>query len=76
MVCRIFQIWVAYFGPSGKFHSDCGGEFINDVFREMNKKLGTETTITPEELTFSYEVEERNNKVLYEALIRTMEDAK
>ena len=42
----------------------------------MNKKLGTETTITPEELPFSYEVEERNNKVLYEALIRTMEDAK
>ena len=23
----IFQIWVAYFGASGKFQSDCGREF-------------------------------------------------
>ena len=76
MVCRIFQIWVVFFGPSGKFHSDCGGEFINDVFREINKNLGIETTITPEELPFSYGVEKRNNKVLYEAPIKAMEDAK
>ena len=48
-MCRIFQIWVAYFRGPGKFHSDCGGEFANDVFREMNEKLGIETSATPVE---------------------------
>ena len=76
VVCRIFQIWVAYFGAPKKFHSDCGGEFANDVFREMNEKLGIETSTTPGESPFSNGVVERNNKVLYEAFIKTMEDAK
>lgn len=51
-------------------------EFANDVSCEMNKKLGIETGITPEESTLSNGVAERNNKVLYEALMKTMEDAK
>ena len=76
VVCRIFQIWVAYFGAPKKFHSDCGGEFANDVFREMNEKLGIETSTTPGESRFSNGVVERNNKVLYEAFIKTIEDAK
>ena len=76
VVCCIFQIWVAYFGAPKKFHSDCGSEFANDVFREMNEKLGIETSTTPRESPFSNGVVERNNKVLYEAFIKTMEDAK
>ena len=42
-MCRIFQIWLAYFGVPEKFHSDCGGEFVNDFFLEMNEKLGIGT---------------------------------
>ena len=68
-MCRIFQILVAYFAATGKFHSDCGGEFAN-VFREMNEKLGIETSTTPGELPFNNGVVERNNKVLYEALMK------
>ena len=52
-MCSVFQIWVAYFGAPGNFHSDCGGEFANDVFREMNKKLGMETNRTLQKSPFS-----------------------
>ena len=75
-MCPIFQIWVAYFGALGKFHSDCGGKFANDVFRKMNEKLGIETSTTPGESPFSNGAVERNSKVLYEGLMKTMEDAK
>ena len=51
--CAIFQIWVAYFGTPGKFHSNGSGEFANDVFCEMNKKLGIEISTTPGESPFS-----------------------
>ena len=76
IVCCIFQICVAYFGAPGKFRRDCGGEFANDAFREMNKNLGIETSITPAESPFCDGVVDRDNKVLYEALMKTMEDAK
>ena len=42
----------------------------------MNKKLGIETSATPGESPFSNGVVERNKKVLYEALMKTMKDAK
>ena len=41
----------------------------------MNKKLGIETSATPGESPFSNGVVERNKKVLYEALMKTMKDA-
>ena len=31
VVGRIFKIWLAFFGAPKKFHSDCGGEFVNHV---------------------------------------------
>ena len=42
----------------------------------MNKKLAIETSTTPGESMFSNAVVERNNKVLHEALVKTMENAK
>ena len=76
VVSRIFQIWIAYFGAPKKFHSDCGGEFCNDVFREMNEKLGIETSTTPGKSPFSNGIVERHNKVLYESMMKTMEETK
>ena len=76
VVSHIFQIWIAYFGAPKKFHSDCGGEFCNDVFREMNEKLGIETSTTPVESPFSNGIVERHNKVLYESMMKTMEEMK
>ena len=61
----------------GRFHKDYGGKPANYIFREMKEKSGTETSTTPGKSMFSNEVvSERNNKVLYEALMETMEDAK
>ena len=42
----------------------------------MTEKFGIETSTTPGESPFSNGVAERNKKVLYEALMKTMEDAK
>ena len=68
-VNRIFKIWLAYmyFGVPKKFQSDCGGEFANNVFQEMNEKFGTETSTTPGESPFS-------SGMLYETMMKTMED--
>ena len=76
VVQRIFQIWIAYCGCPKKFHSDNGGEFANEVFREMCDKLGVEVSTTPAESPFSNGVVERHNAVLYEAMCKTIEDVK
>ena len=60
-----------FFGAPGKFQSDCSREFC-----EMNKKLGTKTSSTPGGSLFGNGVAERNNKVLYESLMKAMEDEK
>ena len=74
VVCRIFQIWLAYFGAPKKFHNDCGGEFVSAVFMEMNEKMGIETSTTPAEAPYSNGVVERNNAMLYETMMKTKED--
>ena len=71
---KIMAIWIAYFGAPKKFHNDCGGEFCNEVLEEMNHKLGIEISTTPSEAPFSNGIVERNNKVLYEATMKTKED--
>ena len=71
-MCCIFQIWVAYFGAPGTFYNYYGGEFANDVFCEMNEKLSIEVSTTSGKSLFSNGVVKRNNKVLQEALMKTM----
>jgi hypothetical protein len=36
VVYQICRIWLSYFGSPRKIHSDCGGEFVNSVFLELN----------------------------------------
>lgn len=43
---------------------------------EINEKLDTETSTTPGEVLFSHWIVERNNKILYESMMKTMEDSK
>ena len=76
IVCRIFQIWIAYFGAREKFHSDCGGDFANDVFVDMNEKLGKETSTTPGEAPYSNGIIQRNHKVLFDSMMKTIGDCK
>ena len=76
IVRKIFQIWLAYFGSPEKFHSDCGGEFENDTFKEMAEAFNIEVSTTPGEAPFSNGVVERGNKMLYETMMKTKEDNK
>ena len=57
-----------------QFLSDNGGEFSNDTLREMNEKLNVETKTTAGESPFSNGIEERHNKVLFEAFSKTLEE--
>ena len=65
VVCRIFQLWIQYFGAPTRLHSDCGGEFCNSVMQEMNHKLGIETSTTPGESPFANGIVGRNNAILF-----------
>ena len=76
IVKKIFQIWLSYFGSPEKFHSDCGGEFENEVFKEMAEAFGVKISTTPGESPFSNGIVERGNTMLYETMMKTKEDCK
>ena len=76
VVEKFCKIWLAYFGAPRKVHSDCGGEFFNQVFTELNDRFGIETSTTPGESPWSNGQVERNNKTLFETFMKTLEDAK
>ena len=76
VVEKIFQCWIAYLGAPKRLHSDCGGEFTNNVMIEMSEKLGIETSTTAGEAPFSNGLVERSNKILYESMMKTMQDTK
>ena len=62
---------VSLFGAPQKFHNDCGGEFCNEVFRELNEKFDIETSTTPGEAPFSNGIVQRNNLILFESMMKT-----
>ena len=76
IVKQIFRVWIAYFGCPRKFMSDNGGEFSNDVFREMNEKLNVETITTAAESPFSNGTVERHNGILKQTMFKTIDDVK
>lgn len=74
IISKIFSIWITYFGCPRKFLSDCGGEFSNDLFREMSEKLNIENATTAGESPFSNGIVERHNLVLADCMKKTMID--
>ena len=74
IVQKVFQIWMAYFGSPLKFHNDCGGEFSNEVMKEMNEIFGIETSTTPGEAPWSNGIVERGNTMLFVTMMKTKED--
>ena len=70
----MFEMWVSYFGRPKKLMSDNGGEFANDVHDEVAEKLGIEIVRPPAESPFSNGIVERHNKVLYETMVKTIDD--
>ena len=76
IVQNIYQMWFTYFGAPRKFLSDNGGEFSNDLYREMNEKMNVVTSTTAGESPFSNGIVERHNQVLAEAFQKTVSDVK
>ena len=56
--------------------SDNGGEFSNDSYQEMNKKLNIETATTAAESPLRNGPVERHNLILAEAIQKTLLDVK
>ena len=76
IVQEVFENWIKYFGSPSRFHSDNGGEFSNDTFTEMSEMLGVDITTSPAEAPFSNGIVERAHQVLYESMMKTVEDSK
>ena len=77
IIRQIYQIWISYFGYPKKFLSDNSGEFANNKsFIDMCAKLNIEVATTAGESPFSNGTVERHNKVLAEALQKTLDDVK
>ena len=68
-------MWIGYFGKPKTLMSDNGGEFDNSLYKEVSQILGIEVIMPPGESPFSNGIVERHNKVLYETMMKTRQDA-
>ena len=73
---KVMEMWIAVFGRPRKFMADNGGEFSNDLMRDVGEQLGVEITNSPAESPFRNGVVERHHKVLYETMRKTLDETK
>ena len=73
---KLCQIWIAIFGSPHKFLSDNGGEFSNEVYRDLCENFNIFPATTAAESPWSNGTCERHNAVLSEAVTKTMVDTK
>ena len=76
IVSKIFEMWISSFGVPRTLMSDNGGEFVNNVYTEASQKLGIKMVMPPAESPFSNGIVERHNKIIYETMMKTKDDAK
>jgi len=72
---KLFEMWISYFGKPKTLMSDNGGEFANSLYTEVSQKLGINMVMPPAESPFSNGIVERHNKILFETMMKTKEDA-
>ena len=75
IIDAIMKIWISYFGQSGRYLADNGGEFLNDEYKEMCEMFNIEEAKTAAESPWANGVCERHNAVIKEAVLKTMEDS-
>ena len=73
---KLCQIWIAIFGSPHKFFSDNGGEFSNEVYRDLCENFNIAPATTAAESPWSNGTCERHNALLTEAVTKTMVDTK
>ena len=64
IIDKIFKHWISIFGTPKLFLSDNGGEFINDIFREMGEQLNINVETTSAESPWSNGIVEKHNGVI------------
>ena len=76
IVDAFIKHWIAIFGAPGKILSDNGGEFNNDLFRELGEQFNIVIMSTPAESPWSNGIVERHNAVLGKMVHKLMLDEK
>ena len=76
IVDAFIKHWIAIFGAPGKILSDNGGEFNNDLFRELGEQFNIVIMSTPAESPWSNGIVEHRNAVLGKMVHKLMLDEK
>ena len=71
---NIFKHWISIFGCPKKFLSDNGGEFNNELFRNMAELLNVEVLTTAAESPWSNGITERHNALISEMTRKVLAD--
>ena len=74
IVEKIFMNWIQLFGCPGIFFSDNGGEFNNDLLRELGELLNTKILTTAAESPWSNGITERHNAIIGGMVEKVMAD--
>ena len=74
VIAAVLHIWVATFGAPRQISSVNGGEFSNDDFRKMGKKLNRAIKSTTAESPWSNGINERHNAILADMVKNIKED--
>ena len=72
----IFKHWIALFCTPNRFLSDNGGEFNNELHKEMAELLNIKVLSTASESPWSNGITERHNAIIGNMLERILEENK
>ena len=75
IIDKIFKHWISLFGTPKLFLSDNGGEFNNDIFREMGEQLNISVKTKGAESPWSNGVVEKHNSVIGNMMEKVLSDA-
>ena len=76
IINKIFKHWLTLFGTPNLFLSDNGGEFNNDVFREMGEQLNINIETTAAESPWSNGIVEKHNGIIRNMVEKVLLDVK
>ena len=74
IIDKIFKHWIAIFGTPNLFLSDNGGEFNNELFREMGEQLNINIKTTASESPWLNSIVEMQNGVIGNMMEKVMLD--
>ena len=74
IIDKIFKDWISIFGTPKLFLSDNGGEFNNDIFREMGEQLNINVKTTSAESPWSNGIVEKHNGVIGNMMEKVLSD--